>query len=207
MTNAVDKEQIAMLASWWKRYGRFIGLAIVIGLLAGFGFHYWANQKKTYQMNASMVYQSLFDAVGKSDSNRTAGYLRTLKKEFPNSVYASLGALLQARLYADTYDYEDAIKQLDWVIVHGSAFHNFQNIATIRKARILVQQEAYDAALETLKKINDDSFQPLVKEVEGDVYLAKGDTVDAKKAYEAAKAGFNADQMDNPLLKLKLQSL
>lgn len=207
MANAVDKEQIAMLSDWWKRYGRLVAIAIIIGLIAGFGFKHWFNQRKLYTMNASVAYQSLFDAVAKGNTRRTKTYLTTLKKDFPDTVYASLGSLLQARLYSERNEYTAALKQLDWVIDNGKQFQNFQQIACIRKARIFVQQQKYDSAFATLDKIDDKSFEPLVDEVRGDIYLAKGEKDSAKSAYERALAGFSADHVENPLLKLKLRSL
>ncbi len=207
MANAVDKEQIAMLSDWWKRYGRLIAVAIIVGLVLGLGFRYWSNQKKLYTVKASVIYQSLFNAVGKNDARRTKNYLTTLQEEFPHSVYASLAALLQARLYSERNEYNAALKQLNWVIENGKAFQNFQQIAYIRAVRVLIQQKKYQRALDRLDEMKASAFKPLVDEVRGDVYLAKDDKVHAKAAYEAALAGFSADHVDNPLLKLKLRSL
>lgn len=207
MANAVDKEQMAMLSQWWKRYGRFIAVAVIIGLVLGFGIRHWINQKKLYRVQASATYQSLFNALGKSDVSQTNRYLSRLQHDFPDSVYASLGALLQARWDSEHDDYAAALQQLQWVMQHGSPFPHFQQLAYIRAARIHLQQKQYEQALAQLQPIKESAFMPLVDEIRGDIYLAQGNKNQAKTAYQAALAGFAADHIDNPLLEMKWRAL
>ena len=78
-------------------------------------------------------------------------------------------------------------------------------IARIRLARVLLQQEKYDEALGLLNAESAGAFAVRVREVRGDALFAKGDKEGARAEYAAALAA-DADAMtDRSLLEMKLQ--
>ena len=57
--NMSDKEQIDMLKKWWTNYGKSILIAIIVGLLLGYGWNYYRTHQATTREQASLIYQKL----------------------------------------------------------------------------------------------------------------------------------------------------
>ena len=205
MANAVDKEQIAMLSKWWHDYGRGILIAIIIGLIVGFGWKFWSHRRDQHKAKASQSYQVLFQLSALKDTKGMQKQLALLKKDYSDTPYASLGAMIVARVDVQASNYKDALTQLNWVIKH-SKVKSFKQIGQIRAARILLNQKQYSRALLKLKPLNDKSFQPMVDSVKGDIYTAEGKNAQAEKAYSAAQKGYQAENLQSPFLNMKLIS-
>jgi len=203
MANAVDKEQIEMISKWWKDYGKGITIAIVVGLLIGFGWRYWSQHKQHHKNAASVQYQALFNAVTMKDKKSATMLMGTLKKDFKDTPYSSMGALMLAKEDITQQKTQAARAQFRWVIAHGQE-KSLRQIARIRLARVLLSDKQYAAAQKVLLKVDDKIFQPLIDSVKGNIYLAEGHSAQAKEAYQAAKAGYQKLGIDNPFIDMQL---
>jgi len=97
---------------------------------------------------------------------------------------AALGALLKARTAADEGDLKTAQTQLQWAAEHGK--DELRDIARLRLAGVLLDQQAYDEALRQLDATAAPAFASRFAEAKGDVLLAQGKRSEARTAYVLA---------------------
>lgn len=198
-----EKEQIDAIRKWWRDNGKLTITAIFFGLLVGFGWRYWHTLEIRRAENASVVYQSVLMADSKKDYASAKSSTALLTKDFANSPYTSLAAMIVAKEAVEQNDLQTASTQLQWVIDHGNPAR-LQDIARLSLSRILVSENKTDVALATLKGIKDKSFLPLVNWVKGDVYTKEGNAKEAQSHYTAAK---NALSEFPPAVKLLNQAI
>ncbi len=204
MTDYVtDREQIEQIKSWWKNYGRGIAIAIIVGLIIGFGWRYWHQHKIRKAEQASSIYQSMMVAMARQKSTLANQYAKQLIDQYASTPYASLGGLLWARSALDQSKFQLAFDKLQWVVKH-SKMESVRQIARLRSARILLEQGKAKSALAMLQVVDDKTYQPLISMVEGDAYSTLGQKAKALKAYQSAKTALAGVGADYPLLDLKL---
>ena len=68
-------------------------------------------------------------------------------------------------------------------------------------------QDKFDAALKSLSAVTDPAFKATADEARGDVYVAKNDIENAKKAYMSAWDGLLERQQERQILQIKLESV
>src|SRR3990167_11192086 len=181
-----EKEQIDEIKKWWRENGKWITIAVIVGLAIGFGWRYWHTLQIRRAENASIIYQSVLEADSQNKTATVQGGAALLMKDFSSSPYASLAALLSAKEYVAQNDLKTATTSLQWVIDHSNQ-KRLQQIARISTARILLSQGQTQLAMNELKVVNDKSFEPLINWVKGDIFVKEGNAVDAQKYYTLAK--------------------
>ncbi len=184
-----EKEQIESIRKWWHSNGKFILIAVVVGLSLGFGWKYWHQLQLRRDENAAMIYQSIIQADSQNNIKTAQGGAKLLVDQFPKTPYASLAALLSAKEFVSQANYADALTQLNWVIAHSDQ-PRLQQIARISAARILLSQNHPAEAMKTVSVVNDKYFAPLVAWVKGDIYTQQGDAKNAQANYAIAKDAF-----------------
>ncbi|MCX7126172.1 MAG: tetratricopeptide repeat protein, partial [Gammaproteobacteria bacterium] len=198
-----EKEQIESVRKWWRENGKFLVIAIALGLAIGFGWRHWQAFQKNRTENASMIYQSVLVADSKNNTTTAQGGAVILMKEFSSTPYATLGALVFAKEAVAQNDLPAALSKLQWVIDHGDQ-KKLQQIARINSARILLSQGKTVDALTQLKVVNDKNFDPAIDWVKGDVYKQEGNTAKAKEYYTKAKTALTDFPPAANLLNLQL---
>lgn len=181
-----EKEQIESIRKWWHEHGKFILIAVVIGLSLGFGWKYWHQIQLRRDENAAMIYQSIMQANSQNNIKTVQGGAKLLIDQFPKTPYASLAALLSAKESVAQNNYADALTQLNWVIAHSDQ-PRLQQIARISTARILLAQNHPKEAMTIISVVNDKHFSPLIAWVKGDIDTQQGDAKNAQANYVAAK--------------------
>ena len=170
-----EEQELEALKEWWQEYGRTIVVGVVIGL---------GGQAE----KASMFYQRLIGDAARDRHQAVGKQAASLADEFSNSGYAALAALLAAKSAYAENDLEGAKRQLAWMISQP-AESSFKDIARIRLARLLIQENNLDEALSTLNGIDDDAFSATANEIRGDIRYLEGDMVGARTAYQKALTG------------------
>lgn len=201
--NMTDKEQIEMIKKWWNDYGKVILIAVVIGLAVAFGWRYYRTHKIQTAQQASALYGQLGIADAQKKPQLAEKIAGKLLKNYASTPYATMAALWWAKEFVNDKKYDAAYQKTEWVL-QNSHVDSFKQIARIRAARILLFQKKYAAALSMLRKTDDKSFQPLVDETKGDIYTAMNQSDKAAAAYKAAKQTLSVDNINNPLLDMKL---
>lgn len=187
-----EKEQLESIKKWWQENGKFIAIAIVLGLAIGLGWRYWHTIEKRRAENASMIYQSVLNANAKNKLSTVQGGAKILMENFSRSPYASLAALLAAKASVSNHQLPIALTQLQWIVQHAPQ-KRLKQIARLSIARILLAEGNATAALTELKTVDDKSFEPLIDWVKGDGYVQEKNAKLAQQYYTQAKnalAGF-----------------
>lgn len=205
-THLSDQEQAEQVKKWLKVNGPTLLIAIALGLVISFGWHRWQTNKERALEHASIRYEQLLTQLEQgnvSSANDTADYLI---KRYPQTAYASLAKLLQARMAVDNNDLKLANSKFDWVIEHAKSAP-IKEMARIRKARILLAMNQPQDALTILQTIDDAGFIALIETVKGDSYAALKQTANARAAYQAALDHLPETQSMRPLIQMKLEQL
>ena len=197
---STDEEQIEMLKTFWKEYGRYILIAVIVGLLIGYGWQYWKKRQMTRTLQASHLY---YQIITPSDQDRLSQSQLAIAKQvvshYPQTPYASLASFMFAKQQIGVQKYNQALPYLSWVITH-SHVDSFKQLAKIRKARIEINLHKSRQALSTLHGVDDIGFVPMIEMVRAHAYLQLGDKVKAKALYAKAKAGYQALGIVDPTL-------
>jgi predicted negative regulator of RcsB-dependent stress response len=185
-----EQEQLAELKAWWKQYGNLVLLAIIAASLAVAGWGGWGWYQRNQAAQASALYDTLAKAVGAGDAKALRDAGGALTEGYPRTLYASMGALAAARFHFDRNELKSAKAQLQWVL-ERSPSEEYREIARLRLAHVLLDEKAYDEALQVLEAKPLDAYVAQVAALRGDVLLAKKQPDEAKAAYRLAleKAG------------------
>jgi len=198
-----DREEAEMLKKWWHNYGKKIAIAIIIGSILGFGWHFWRDQQVALSENASTLFDKISVAMGENQQELVAKFSAELIDQYPKTVYATMASFFLAQTFVNKKQYDSALTKLNWVLLH-SHVDRFKQIARIRIARILIFQNKPQLALEKLTIVNDNTFQPQIDEVKGEIYKVLKEPELAKKAYQAADKGMVGAHIKSPVVKMEL---
>jgi predicted negative regulator of RcsB-dependent stress response len=201
-----EQEQIQQLKTWVKQYGLTILAGIALALLLSTGWSYYQGYKNKILLHASATYDEMLTLRAQNNLDGATVQAQKLLRNYPKSPYAQMAAFMLARDAVLKKDYPGAINQLNWVVAHSES-HSIQEIARIRIARIQINNNNPDAALATLKKIDDKNFMGMVDEVRGDAYLALNDPASARKSYELALQEIPNSEATRPILEMKYDNL
>lgn len=207
-----EEEQIEAIKSWWKENGRSLLLAIAVAVAGVVGWQAWQKRVEVQSTNASVTYQELLQAVtalrdtpDDGAQSATAEHLAgVLQDEYSSTGYASLGAMLMARVAVDAGDLDKALTQLDWAR-HNAEDEELKQLATLRSARIKLAQGDAAAASSILAEANADHFNAAYAELRGDVLVAQGQVAEARQAYEQALE--SASPQMRPVIQMKHDDL
>lgn len=202
-----EEEQIQQLKTWLKQYGPTIIAGMLLALVIVSGWHYWERYQTNKLVSASMIYDEMLTLKAQNNAGGTVLQAQKLIKQYPNTPYAGLAAMALARDAIANKNLDEAVKQLNWTVNHGSN-GSFREIARARIARILLAQQKPDDALKLLDKSNDENFAGMVNEIRGDAFMMKNDMAKAKEAYQLALRELPAEEgSQRPLLQMKLDNL
>ncbi len=202
---ATDKEQIEEIKKWWNDYGKAILIAVIVGLVIGFGWRYWSRYRQAERNTASYMYQAMLQAVSKGQATPAMAYAQQIQQKYSGTVYATMASLMAARVAVLDKKYSYASTQLSWVM-QKSDNAAFKQIARIRDARVLLQMNEPQLAMKVIATVDDAQYQPLIDNVKGEIYLAEKNSQAAQAAFARAKSGYQRAGLQNPFLELRLNT-
>ena len=182
-----EQEQLEELKTWWKQYGNLVTgvlLAAVLALAAWQGWHWW---QRSQAAQASAIYTGVQKAVTESDAKRARELSGEIIDKYPRTAYASLAALLSAKVQVEKGEAKNAKVQLQWVTEHAND-DALRDLARLRFATLLLDEKAYDEAMKQLTAAPVESFGPRFAELKGDVLAAQGKAAEARTSYQSALA-------------------
>lgn len=201
-----DKEQIQIIKNWWKKYGNTILLSVILVLGASFGWRFWHNYKNKRAAQASVLYEQMISANTASKISDFKLFATHLIKDYASTPYASLASLLLAEQAVNANNLALAKQDLQWVIEHGSN-DSFQQIARIRKARILIADQQLQPASQLLQQVDDKAFMPAINETRGDIFAAQGDKTKALQIYKQALHEVTQKSVMRSMLEMKINQM
>lgn len=199
-----DHERAERVKQWWKQNAPSIIGGAVLGLVAIFGWRAW----QTYQAEQAAVAAAQFEQFTQRaqalSTEEVSRRVEEFKSEFGGTPYASMAALKGASLQYETGNIERAMADYRYVIEKGEP-KRLRDVARLRLARLQLDQDELDAALQTLSVVNSPEFAAAVDELRGDVLVRQGRLDEARAAYESAREA--AGPAGSRFLDLKITSI
>jgi predicted negative regulator of RcsB-dependent stress response len=200
-----EQERIAELRAWWEDNRWYVVAAITAAVIAFIGYRGYAWWQHKTQEEAAAAYGPVADAVTAGDRKKAAESAKVVIEKYPRSFDASESALILARDAFDAGNFDEAGKQLRWVMEHGADVH--RGLARTRLASVLLDQKKYDEALKALDGNTDEAYAPMVADVRGDVMFAQNRMDEARAAYKAAVDKADAHNPVKQIAQTKLAAL
>jgi predicted negative regulator of RcsB-dependent stress response len=201
-----EQEQIELLKTWIKQYSLVILAGMALAFVSITGWRYWQQRQNKIISHASSVYDEMLTVRAQNNASATLVQADKLFTHYPHTVYSQMAALMLARDAINKKDFAAAEKHYEWVIDHSSV-DSFRQIARIRLARVLLVNGNPQKSLDTLKTVNEKSYQGMIEEVKGDAYLAMHNIALAREAYKKALAELPNAEVIRPLLQMKYDNL
>ncbi len=201
-----EQEQLDALKAFWKTYGNLITWALIAALAVFAGLNGWKWWQREQSMKAAAMYDELDRAAQSGNAQRAGQIFADLKQRYPRTVYAEQGGLLAASVQFASGQSSEAQASLDWV-AHNATEAEYQTVARLRLAGLLLQAKDYDAALKQLDQAKAPTFAALVADRRGDVLLAQGKPAEARSAYQAAWQAMDSKVEYRRLIEAKLTAL
>lgn len=195
-------EDVEQLQAWWKAYGGAVIMGVVLGGLLLVGLTYWRSHKQDQAQGASALYTQLEADSTAKNAPAVDATATQLMKEFAGTPYAGKAALVLAKQKYDANDVAGARQQLQWAMDNAKE-PALRHVARIRLARLLLAQNEVDGAARLLEVKDRAGFVADYEELKGDVLYKQAKGVEARAAYEAARAALPANSPYARVLEMK----
>ena len=209
MANHLDleeQEQLDQLRHFWKTWGTLISSALVVvfGAVAAWnGYQFWQNRQA---VQASALFDAVELAVQTGDQTRVEQAFGDIREKYASTVQAAQAGLLVAKLEMDKGQPHAAKAALEW-IAKNSSDDGYRAIARLRLASVLLEQKAYDEALQALTDKFPPEMHALVADRRGDVLMLQGKNKEAAAEYSSAYSAFENSVEYRRLVEVKLNVL
>lgn len=180
-----EQEQLDELKTWWKRYGNVVTVILFAATLGMAGWQGWDWWQRSQAAQASALFGGLQQAAGQDDVKRVRELAGELIDKYAGTSYATMGALLSARIQMEHGDGKNAQAQLSWAATHAKDA-GLRDLARLRLAAVLLDEKAYDEALKQLAVEPSTPFAARYAEMRGDAFAAQGKPAEAAVAYSTA---------------------
>jgi predicted negative regulator of RcsB-dependent stress response len=201
-----EQEQLDQLKAFWNRYGNLLTW-VVIAVLAAFaawnGWNWWQRDQAG---KSSAMFDQLDRAAQAGDADQAGRIFADMKERYPHTAFTEQGGLMAAKVQLDKGQADAALATLGWVSTNAVE-PEYQAVAKLRAAGVLLDQKKYDDALKQLDGANAPDFAALVDDRRGDVLLAQGKKDEAKAAYTKAWQAMDAKVDYRRLIEAKLTAL
>jgi predicted negative regulator of RcsB-dependent stress response len=200
-----EQEQIASLKAFWNKFGNLITwvLIAVLGSIAAYNF--WSARERSQAADASALFDQLAPAIEAKDAAKVQRIVSDVETKYQDSTYAQMSAMAAAKFAFDADDLKGAKAHLGWVVANGKP--EYQSLAKVRLAGVLLDEKAYDEALKTLATVTAPEFAGVVADRKGDILVAQNKLPEARAAYEAALKVMDEKTPGRGLVQFKLESI
>lgn len=201
-----EEEQLEQIKKWWRRHGNMITMTLSVILLCIAGYRYWNWHQDKINQQASAAYENMMVALSNQNIKSVRAYANDLIKNYNKTIYSDVAHMTLAKVYVDKSKLDEAIQELKTVATE-SKMTPLKQIAKIRIARLLAGEKSYTNALNELSIVDDATYLPVINELKGDIYSAKGQYQQAINAYREAIAEVHTNGMGNLFLEMKTNEL
>ncbi len=201
-----EEEQIEALKGWWAENGRAAIFGVALGLGAIFGYRAWQAHELEQAEAASSLYRQLLIATETPGSDDIRKHAEALVQQYPGSSYSVFAHMTLAKTAVDAGDLDKAATLL------GTALKENKDDVVglelrLRLAQVQNAQGKHEDALATLGTAPGNGYSPAFDELRGDIETRRGNTDQARAAYERALSAYRETGTDVTILELKLDNL
>ena len=200
-----EQEQIASFKAFWSKYGNLITWVLIIALGSYAAWNFWTSRQRTMSVEASALYDELQVSLGANDNAKVQRIAGDIREKYENTAYSRMSALAAAKTAFDANDLKTAKAHLQWVVDNGN--DEYQAIAKLRLAGVLLDEKAFDEALKLLDSKFLPQFAAEVNDRKGDVLVAQNKLAEARQAYVAALAAMDQKNPGRQLVQVKLEAI
>jgi predicted negative regulator of RcsB-dependent stress response len=192
-----DEERSEELKAWWRANGTSVAVGVAIAVAGVFGFQQW----KQYNIDQAETASALFQKANTAETDKVKS-LDAVVAEYGSTPYAALAALASA---AETSQTDPAATIASLKSALDAKDKNVSDIATLRLARVYIAEGKLSEAESLLDTKLAVAYTSLVEELKGDLFVAKKDLDNARKAYD--KAISSAENTSVQYLQMKRDNL
>ncbi len=201
-----EQEQLEQLKAWWQDNSNWILGTLLIVVVTMGGWRGWNYYKTQESIEASTLFQQFLEQVDSGDLNRINDAASAIRDKFSGSAYAARAMLYAAGANEKKQSDGIATTQLQWVIDHAKE-EGLKDVARLRLAALLLDQEKYAEAMKQLDAQHTPSFDALYSDLRGDVLLAQGKKDEARSAYRLAYEKIDPLSQYRNLIQIKMDAL
>jgi predicted negative regulator of RcsB-dependent stress response len=201
-----EQEQLAELKAWWNKYGNLVTWVLIAALAAYAAWNGWNYYQRSQAVQASQLYEEMQKAIAAKDTVKVQRAATDIVEKFGRTAYAQMAALAAAKTAFDAGDLKTAKAQLQWVIDHGND-DEYQAIAKIRLAGVLLDEKAYGEGLKVLAGDFPAPFVGAAADRKGDILVAQNKLEEARSAYQTALDKTDQKNPGRQLIQLKLDAI
>jgi len=182
-----EEEQVERIKAWWQENGTAAVITVVLAVAALIGWRQWQGHQGEQAGQASAQYQVMVEALSANpmDAAVVNDKADLLIEDYSGSAYADYARLAKASLAVQDVDYDKAVSFLQPVADDG-ATDELSYTASLRLARVFLQQQAWDKADAQLGKSFPSAFNGMALELRGDLAKAQGEAEQARDLYTQA---------------------
>jgi len=200
---ASDEEKGEEIKQWWRDNGRSVITGCILGAAIIIGGRYWLTYQQTVTSNASIAYQQVVIAINDDDQTIAEDKTQQLFSEFSGTPYAVFAAFEMA---AQSTNSTSAQSYLEWVMANADLSAH-KELARLRLAQLLMSDEKFDQSLTLIDESESPAYSSLLSELRGDIYVAQGNAVAARAAYQIAILDLLQGEPRKQLLQVKLDDV
>lgn len=201
-----EQEQIENVKAIWKKYGNLLTWLLIAVLGAYSGWTFWNNAQRKTAAEAGQLFERLKEAAEAKDNDKVLRAAADMQEKYGKTTFAEIAALTAAKSAYDANDIKDAKAQLQLVITNGKN-EEYQAVAKVRMAGILLDEKSYDDALKVLAGEFPEQYASVVADRKGDILVAQNKIAEARAAYQAALDKLDDKNPGRQLIQIKLDAI
>ncbi|MFZ4499762.1 MAG: YfgM family protein [Burkholderiales bacterium] len=201
-----EQETLDELKAWWRQYGRWVKLGLVVLVVGAAGFGGWRHWETSQRDAAGGLYFDLEAAYDGRDTVKVRDLTDRLVADHPRSPYTARAELLAARRDAEAGKLDEAEKRLRSVIAEARE-PALRDMARLRLSALLLDERKHDEALKVIEKPDLPQYGRLFDDRRGDIYIGQSKPAEARKAWQAAYDAAAKDTAFQAWIQLKLDAL
>ncbi len=200
-----EQEQVAKVKYFWRDWGKYIALLVVILIIAYIASVAWNWHNKQQALKAANIYNEFTTSITAKDKTKVYALANELEQQYPKVEYTVMANLSAAKIAVDNKDQDKAIEFLNWNIQNAKD-KGLVAMSRLNLANIYIDKQKFDMAMDVLKANQNTAFDALFYSARGDLYIAKGDNDKARDAYKEAlkRAGDDASITQTVQMKIDL---
>lgn len=201
-----EQEKLEELKAWWKRYGRWVLLAVTLFVLAVVGWRVWTVWEARQLAQSAALFEQVMEAAAREDEKALKEATAMIMDNHRRSGYAAPAAWLAGKANFEAGDLKSARAQYQYAFDHARE-PGVKELARLRLATVLLETGDHAAALKLLEKGRQEAFAGLYAQLKGDILIAQGQTEAARAAYRQALEKLDETSPLRSIVEIKLDAL